>query len=139
MIHLDVQPAVVTKAFELRIPVASLAGPSPLDAATAVAGGGGSGGNAIAAAAASNPKRNKCVHYTNPYSVVKTYFFSCDRPDLLAFREDRLRLAPGETRIVGLHFAAAPNRVRAAYLVHIFVNDEADKNEETFAVRVMYT
>ena len=69
---------------------------------------------------------------------MKTFSFSCDRPDLLTFRENRIRFLGGETQIVGLHFAAAPNQVRAAHLVNIFVNDEADKNEETFAVRVMY-
>ena len=128
LVCLDVQPAVVTKAFELRIPVAAIGDPSPAGA------GPQTDNNNI-----NINKRNKCVHYTNPYAVVKTFSFSSDRPDLLAFREDRMRFSAGETRVVGLHFAAAPNRVRAAHLVSIFVNDENDKNEETFAVRVMYT
>ena len=125
LIHLDVQPAIVTKVFELRIPVASITGPSP------ASGNNNDNDN--------NSKRNKCVHYTNPYATTKTFSLSTDRPDLLTFREPAMRYAAGETRIVGLRFSAAPNRLRAAYLLNIFVNDESDKNEETFAVRVMYT
>ncbi|XP_014676311.1 PREDICTED: nephrocystin-4-like, partial [Priapulus caudatus] len=76
------------------------------------------------------------IAYTNPYAERRAFHLLTSRSDLLQFRETRFELTAGETRALGLHFLPAPSPGGADVLV--FVNDDADNNEETFSVRVTY-
>ncbi|KAF6016808.1 NPHP4 [Bugula neritina] len=79
---------------------------------------------------------NKRISFTNPYSQMKTFILSNNRNDLLQFKETRLEMHPKETRVIGLRFMPALNTGSAEIL--IFINDNEDKNEETFRVKVNY-
>lgn len=78
---------------------------------------------------------NKKITYTNPYQQFRTFTLRCNQPWLMHFTPPRLQLPAGATRPIGLTFDA-----RAATTglldVLVFVNDEEDKTEECFKVRV---
>ena len=59
-----------------------------------------------------------------------------DRPDLLQFKEAVLELEGGASQAVGLRFSPVTQPGIAEVLV--FINDEEDKNEETFRVTCEY-
>ncbi|KAJ1142017.1 hypothetical protein NDU88_008345 [Pleurodeles waltl] len=80
---------------------------------------------------------NKRITYTNPYPSKKDYSLHTNRPDLLQFKEDRFQIGGGETYTIGLRFA--PSQSTGMEEILIYINDDEDKNEETFCVKVIYT
>jgi nephrocystin-4 len=79
---------------------------------------------------------NKKISFTNPYPHRKTFNVHTNRDDLLQFKETRLDLGAGEQTNIGLRFA--PSMSTGAIEILVFINDEDDKNEETFSVRATY-
>ncbi|KAM9299299.1 LOW QUALITY PROTEIN: nephrocystin-4 [Gastrophryne carolinensis] len=79
---------------------------------------------------------NKRITYTNPYPVRKRYSLHTNRADLLQFKEDIFEVGAGETYTIGLRFA--PSNSSGLEEILIFINDQEDKNEETFCVKVNY-
>jgi nephrocystin-4 len=79
---------------------------------------------------------NKRIAYTNPYPRKKLFQLRCNRGDLLQFKDPQLEVAAGETVNIGLRFA--PAQTAGTIEILVFINDEDDKNEETFCVRVTY-
>ena len=60
-----------------------------------------------------------------------------NRDDLLQFKDTRLEIGAGETQNIGLRFA--PTQAPGTVEILVFINDEDDKNEETFCVRASYS
>uniref|UniRef100_K7F997 Nephrocystin 4 n=1 Tax=Pelodiscus sinensis TaxID=13735 RepID=K7F997_PELSI len=79
---------------------------------------------------------NKRITYTNPYPSRRVYFLHTNRADLLQFKEDSFELGGGETYTIGLRFA--PSQSTGEEEILIYINDQEDKNEETFCVKVAY-
>ena len=79
---------------------------------------------------------NKRISYTNPYPHAKVFCLLTNRDDLLQFKDTRLELPGGESASIGMRFAPTMNQGSVEILV--FVNDEDDKNEETFCVKAIY-
>lgn len=79
---------------------------------------------------------NKKIAFTNPYGVKKVFCVRTNRNDLLQLREQRLELGPAETVSIGLRFA--PSMASGYVEILVFINDEDDKNEETFCVKATY-
>lgn len=79
---------------------------------------------------------NKRINYTNPYPTKRLYFLRTNRADLLLFKEDSFELEGGETYHIGLRFAPVLNTGEEEILV--FINDQAENNEETYCVKVTY-
>ncbi|XP_069466369.1 nephrocystin-4 [Ambystoma mexicanum] len=79
---------------------------------------------------------NKRITYTNPYPSKKVYSLHTNRPDLLQFKEDRFEIGGGQTYTIGLRFA--PSQSSGMEEILIYINDQEDKNEETFCVKVIY-
>ncbi|XP_013402548.1 nephrocystin-4 isoform X2 [Lingula anatina] len=106
LVNLSCRSPVVSKAFELKLPV-----------------GGGKG-------------CNKRISYTNPYPHKKVFHLRTNRSDLLQFKDTRLEIGGGEPHTIGLRFAPAQTPGMTEIL--IFINDDDDKNEETFCVKAVY-
>ncbi|KAI7797383.1 putative nephrocystin-4 [Triplophysa rosa] len=79
---------------------------------------------------------NKKISFTNPYSTSKVFKLSTDHPDLLMFKEEQFKIRGGEIYTIGLRFAPTQNPGTEEIL--IFINDQQDKNEDTYCVRVQY-
>ncbi len=79
---------------------------------------------------------NKRIAYTNPYSHPKVFNFRTNRADLLQFKESKVELGAGQVHNIGLRFA--PSQSAGSLEILVFINDEDDKNEETFCVRATY-
>ncbi|XP_034358363.1 nephrocystin-4 [Arvicanthis niloticus] len=90
----------------------------------------------ITMAAGDGKGANKRITYTNPYPSRRTYRLHSDRPDLLHFKEDSFQVAGGETYTIGLRFVPSGSPGQEEIL--IYINDQEDKNEETFCVKVLY-
>lgn len=90
----------------------------------------------ITMAAGEGKGANKRITYTNPYPSRRTYRLHSDRPDLLHFKEDSFQVAGGETYTIGLRFLPSGSAGQEEIL--IYINDQDDKNEETFCVKVLY-
>lgn len=78
---------------------------------------------------------NKKISYTNPYQTTRTFLFRASHPWLVRFRPEHLELPGGAKRPVGLTFdgrgaATGPEDVL------VFINDEDDKNEECFKIKL---
>lgn len=110
-INVNCKPPVISKGFELTLPVST----------------GGS------MAALPSQKR---VSYTNPYSTEKVFIFSTNRDDLLAFKERRMKFMANEQKTLALKLL--PNPLVGYAEVYVFINNENDTNEETFALRIHY-
>lgn len=80
---------------------------------------------------------NKRVSYTNPYSKRKKFLLHTNRDDLLQFKETQLDIAGGDSQNIGLRFAPVLHPGSLELLV--FINDEEDKNEETFCIKATYS
>ncbi|XP_072022580.1 nephrocystin-4-like [Amphiura filiformis] len=80
---------------------------------------------------------NKKITYTNPYPQMRVFLVGCNRDDLLQFKETRLEIGGGESIALGLRFA--PCQQSGVAEIMIFINDEQDKNEETFLVKAIYS
>ena len=79
---------------------------------------------------------NKKISFTNPYPTSKVFSLHTNREDLVQFRDSRLDMAGGEQATIGLRFS--PCQHRQVVEVMVFINDEEDKNEETFCIRTTY-
>lgn len=79
---------------------------------------------------------SKRIPYTNPYPHKKVFCLLNNREDLLQFRESRLEIGGGETQTIGLRFT--PVTKAGSVEVMVFINDEDDKNEETFKITASY-
>lgn len=79
---------------------------------------------------------SKRITYTNPYPVTKRFQLLCDRPDLLHFKESLLEIEGGGSRPICLQFL--PIMQPGVLEIMVFINDEEDKNEETFRVTASY-
>ena len=110
-INVNCKPPVVSKAFELTLPVSS----------------GGS------MAAISSQKR---VSFTNPYAAEKVFVLSTNRDDLLTFKDRRIKFMANEQKTLALKFL--PNPLTGFVEVYVFINNENNTNEETFALRIHY-
>ncbi|XP_041479419.1 nephrocystin-4-like isoform X2 [Lytechinus variegatus] len=80
---------------------------------------------------------NKRISYTNRYPQRRVFFIRCNRDDLLQFKETRIEIGGGEACPLGLRFAPCHQPGTAEIL--IFINNEDDKNEETFQVTAIYS
>ncbi|XP_064643236.1 nephrocystin-4-like isoform X3 [Lineus longissimus] len=89
LICLSCKAPVVSKAFELQIPI-----------------GGGKGSN-------------KRITYTNPYPTRKTFNLTTNRDDLLQFKEARIEIAAGDTYTIGLRFTPSMMPGAASILIFI--------------------
>ncbi|XP_005100301.1 nephrocystin-4 isoform X2 [Aplysia californica] len=79
---------------------------------------------------------SKRITYTNPYPVPKRFHLLCDRNDLLQFKEPLFELEGGASQAIGLRFM--PIMQPGSAEIMVFINDEEDKNEETFRVTATY-
>ncbi|XP_038677694.1 nephrocystin-4 isoform X3 [Scyliorhinus canicula] len=79
---------------------------------------------------------NKRINYTNPYPNKRMYFLRTNRPDLLQYKEDSFELHGGETYHIGLRFAPGQNPGMEEIL--ILINDQTEKNEATYCVKITY-
>ncbi len=73
----------------------------------------------------------------NLFSPHQVFHLRTNRDDLLQFKETRLEIGAGETQNIGLRFA--PTQTPDSVEILVFINDEDDKNEETFCVRAVYS
>ena len=84
----------------------------------------------------------KKVSLSNPYSYDTVFSFYTDQPHLLHFKSPTQAIPAGETRYIGLSFAALPANGRHSpgeTKLLVFVNNDEDKNEECMEVTVVYT
>ena len=72
------------------------------------------------------------IKYTNLYSHAKTYLLSTDRPDVLRLNTASLSLQPGASEFIG--FYISPMAAGTSLQLHVFINDENEKNEETVMI-----
>ncbi|XP_053704783.1 nephrocystin-4 isoform X2 [Synchiropus splendidus] len=77
------------------------------------------------------------ISYTNPYPSSRTFLLRSDHPDLLQFKEDKFKVGAGEVYTIGLRFAPSQSPGSAEILV--YVNNQEEKTEETFCVKVVYS
>ena len=72
-----------------------------------------------------------------PWDIsIQTFQLRTNRDDLLQFKDTRLEIGAGDTQNIGLRFA--PTQSPGTIEILVFINDEDDKNEETFCVRASY-
>ena len=79
---------------------------------------------------------NKKLQYTNPYSLKRLFHLRTNRDDLMQFKESHMEVAGGATANIGLRFA--PSASAGVVEIMLFINDEDDKNEETFCIKAIY-
>ncbi|KAJ8319810.1 hypothetical protein KUTeg_001397 [Tegillarca granosa] len=79
---------------------------------------------------------SKRITYTNPYPHKKMFSVLTNRDDLLQFKETKFDIEGGATYTIGLRFTPVLKMGSAEILV--FINDEDDKNEETFQITATY-
>ncbi|CAH1775289.1 unnamed protein product [Owenia fusiformis] len=80
---------------------------------------------------------NKRISYMNPYPTKKTFLLCSNRDDLVQFRDTRLEIGAMESASIGLRFA--PSQTPGSTEILVFINDEDDKNEETFCIKAVYS
>jgi nephrocystin-4 len=106
-VYVHSKPPVISKAFELTLPAYT-------------------GGNV-------SNYTLKRVQYTNPYPTEKIFIISTNHEQLLSFKETRIKFMPNETKTLGLKFL--PYFKPGFLEILVFINNENDTNEETFAIR----
>ncbi|MEQ2282727.1 hypothetical protein AMECASPLE_003736 [Ameca splendens] len=89
LLCLNVQRPILSKAFEVSVPVANGRGSS------------------------------RKMTYTNPYTSTRTFLLRSDHPDLLQFREDKFQIGGGESHTIGLRFAPSQSPGSAEILVYV--------------------
>ncbi|KAK3104423.1 hypothetical protein FSP39_001776 [Pinctada imbricata] len=78
----------------------------------------------------------KKITYTNPYPHKRIFNLLSNREDLLQFKENSIEIEGGDTHTIGLKFVPIMKPGMAEIMV--FINDEEDKNEETFKITAKY-
>lgn len=89
LLSLNVHRPVLSKAFEVSVPI-----------------GGGRGSS-------------RKITYTNPYTSSRTFLLRSDHPDLLQFKEDKFQIGGGESYTVGLRFAPSQSAGSVEILVYV--------------------
>ncbi|KAG8002845.1 Nephrocystin-4 [Nibea albiflora] len=89
LLCLNVHRPVLSKAFEVSVPV-----------------GGGRGSS-------------RKITYTNPYTNSRTFLLRSDHPDLLQFKEDKFQIGGGESYTIGLRFAPSQSPGSVEILVYV--------------------
>ncbi|XP_041859708.1 nephrocystin-4 isoform X2 [Melanotaenia boesemani] len=89
LLCLNVHRPVLSKAFEVCVPVGSGRGSS------------------------------RKITYTNPYTSSRTFLLRSDHPDLLQFKEDKFQIDGGESYTIGLRFAPSQTPGSAEILVYV--------------------
>ncbi|XP_077405435.1 nephrocystin-4 isoform X2 [Vanacampus margaritifer] len=89
LLCLSVHRPVLSKAFEVCVPVSSGRGSS------------------------------KKITYANPYTSRRTFLLRSDHPDLLQFKEDEFQLDGGESYTIGLRFAPSQSAGSVEILVYV--------------------
>ncbi|KAM3617205.1 uncharacterized protein V6R79_003322 [Siganus canaliculatus] len=89
LLCLNVHRPVLSKAFEVAVPV-----------------GGGRGSS-------------RKITYTNPYTRSRTFLLRSDHPDLLQFKEDKFQIGGGESYTIGLRFAPSQSPGSLEILVYV--------------------
>ena len=79
---------------------------------------------------------NKKITYTNPYLATRVFHVRASRPDLVHVKDPHLEIGPNRSASIGLQFAPAATHGFCEIL--IFINDDEDRNEDTFCVKVTY-
>ncbi|XP_041378583.1 nephrocystin-4-like [Gigantopelta aegis] len=79
---------------------------------------------------------SKRITYQNPYPVTKSFQLRTDRGDLLQFKDTRIEVGGGAQYTIRLSFV--PVMQPGVAEIMVFINDEDDKNEETFRVTANY-
>ncbi len=110
-VNVNCKPPVVSKGFELTLPVST------------------------GTTTASFPSQKR-ISYVNPYASERVFILSTNRDDLVAFKERRLRFLANEQKTIGLRFL--PNPIPGFVEIYVFINNENNNNEETFALRMQY-
>ena len=110
-INVNCKPTVVSKAFELTLPVST------------------SG----SLAAISSQKRDS---FTDPYYAEKVLLLSTNRDELITFKERRVKFMANEQKTLALKFL--PNPLTGFVEIYVFINNENNTNKETFALRIHY-
>lgn len=94
LLCLTVHRPVISKAFEVSVPVGEGRGSS------------------------------RKITYTNPYSGPRSLLLRSDHPHLLQFREERFQVGGGETYTIGLRFATSTSPGAVDILVYVNDQDE---------------
>ncbi|XP_047466710.1 nephrocystin-4-like isoform X2 [Mugil cephalus] len=89
LLCLNVHRPVLSKAFEVSVPV-----------------GGGRGSS-------------RKITYTNPYTSSRAFLLRSDHPDLLQFKEEKFQIGGGESYTIGLRFAPSQSSGSAEILVYV--------------------
>ncbi|XP_047228161.1 nephrocystin-4-like isoform X4 [Girardinichthys multiradiatus] len=89
LLCLNVHRPILSKAFEVSVPVANGRGSS------------------------------RKMTYTNPYTSTRKFLLRSDHPDLLQFREDKFQIGGGESHTIGLRFAPSQSPGSAEILVYV--------------------
>ncbi|KAM9350369.1 nephrocystin-4 [Symphorus nematophorus] len=89
LLCLNVHRPVLSKAFEVSVPV-----------------GGGRGSS-------------RKITYANPYTSSRTFLLRSDHPDLLQFKEDKFQISGGESYTIGLRFAPSQSPGSVEILVYV--------------------
>nr|VZI29943.1 unnamed protein product [Spirometra erinaceieuropaei] len=79
---------------------------------------------------------NKRLSYTNPYPQAKTLQLESSRPDLVQIKDSQLDVGAGETAQICLKFNVLPSPTTTNCFV--FLTDENEKIEDTFAINIEY-
>ncbi|KAA3677321.1 nephrocystin-4 [Paragonimus westermani] len=80
---------------------------------------------------------HKRVAYTNPYSHAKRLRIQTDRPDLLQFKDSEIEVPAGGTAQLALRFIPQPHP--SVQRLYVFMKNEDENIEETFAIVAQYT
>ncbi|KAK1899075.1 Nephrocystin-4, partial [Dissostichus eleginoides] len=89
LLCLNVHRPVLSKAFEVCVPVGSGRGSS------------------------------RKITYTNPYTSSRSFLLRSDHPDLLQFKEDKFQIGGGESYTIGLRFAPSQSPGSGEILVYV--------------------
>uniref|UniRef100_A0A665TCW4 Nephrocystin 4 n=2 Tax=Echeneis naucrates TaxID=173247 RepID=A0A665TCW4_ECHNA len=89
LLCLNVHQPVLSKAFEVCVPVGSGRGSS------------------------------RKITYTNPYTSSRTFLLRSDHPDLLQFKEDKFQISGRESYSIGLRFAPSQSSGSVEILVYV--------------------
>ncbi|XP_063048486.1 nephrocystin-4 [Engraulis encrasicolus] len=79
----------------------------------------------------------KKFSYTNPYTHTHTFTLLTDQPHLLHFKQDSFQVGGGQTYSIGLRFA--PSQSCGQQEILIFINNQDQRNQDTFRAQVTYS
>lgn len=80
---------------------------------------------------------SKKISYRNPYSVTKQFHLTSTSPEMIQFREDVIEIPACQSSPIGIKFV--PQMIPVNIEVLIFINNDDDKTEECFCVKLVYS